>query len=160
MAQVLDSMMPGAVQQLRISVSLPGVLCGQQNHRLAILLALSAGFIDEHYEFPGQMWAYLSDGIGIMTGSMMGTSPLTVFLESAAGIEDGGRTGVTGVCRAACTNAGRSLTLLLAVPLTPQLGLPSCSHRGGLLFFCLPLLQPRLCKHPPLCDWACARACW
>lgn len=47
-------------------------------------------------EFPGQMWAFLSDGIGIITGSMMGTTPLTVYIESAAGIEDGGRTGVTG----------------------------------------------------------------
>jgi xanthine/uracil/vitamin C permease (AzgA family) len=47
-------------------------------------------------EFPGQMWAFLSDGIGIVSGSMMGTTPLTVFIESAAGIEDGGRTGLTG----------------------------------------------------------------
>lgn len=28
-------------------------------------------------EFPGQMWAFLSDGIGIVCGSMMGTTPLT-----------------------------------------------------------------------------------
>lgn len=28
-------------------------------------------------EFPGQMWAFLSDGIGIVSGSMMGTTPLT-----------------------------------------------------------------------------------
>ena len=47
-------------------------------------------------EFPGQMWAFLSDGLGIITASMMGTTPLTVYIESAAGIEDGGRTGVTG----------------------------------------------------------------
>ena len=47
-------------------------------------------------EFPGQMWAFLSDGIGIISGSMMGTTSLTVYIESAAGIEDGGRTGLTG----------------------------------------------------------------
>ncbi len=50
-------------------------------------------------EFPGQMWAFLSDGIGIITGSMMGTTPLTVYIESAAGIEDGGRTGMTGAAQ-------------------------------------------------------------
>lgn len=84
-----------------------------------------AGFIDEHYEFPGQMWAYLSDGIGIMTGSMMGTSPLTVFLESAAGIEDGGRTGVTGARRAelgvtACILVTEAEFYAVAWPLQPS----------------------------------------
>lgn len=63
------------------------------------------GFLTEDMEFPGQMWAFLSDGIGIITGSMMGTTPLTVYIESAAGIEDGGRTGVTGVC--VCGGGGR-----------------------------------------------------
>ena len=42
------------------------------------------------------MWAFLSDGLGIISGSMMGTTPLTVFIESAAGIEEGGRTGLAG----------------------------------------------------------------
>ncbi|PRW05836.1 Adenine guanine permease AZG1 [Chlorella sorokiniana] len=55
------------------------------------------GFLTETMEFPGQMWAFLSDGIGIVTGSMMGTTPLTVYIESAAGIEDGGRTGLTAL---------------------------------------------------------------
>ncbi|KAI3428804.1 hypothetical protein D9Q98_007621 [Chlorella vulgaris] len=55
------------------------------------------GFLSDSMEFPGQMWAFLSDGIGIVSGSMMGTTPLTVFIESAAGIEDGGRTGLTAV---------------------------------------------------------------
>jgi len=55
-----------------------------------------AGFLSDNMEFQGQMWAFLSDGIGIITGSMMGTTPLTVYIESAAGIEDGGRTGMTG----------------------------------------------------------------
>ena len=55
-----------------------------------------AGFLTDNMEFQGQMWAFLSDGIGIISGSMMGTTPLTVYIESAAGIEDGGRTGLTG----------------------------------------------------------------
>ena len=41
--------------------------------------------MNEQLEFPGQMWAFLSDGVGILTGSMMGTTSLTVYIESAAG---------------------------------------------------------------------------
>ncbi|GAB4816680.1 hypothetical protein N2152v2_003726 [Parachlorella kessleri] len=55
------------------------------------------GFLSEEMEFPGQMWAFLSDGVGILSGSMMGTTSLTVYVESAAGIEDGGRTGLTAI---------------------------------------------------------------
>lgn len=53
------------------------------------------------------MWAFLSDGLGIVAGSMMGTTPLTVFIESAAGIEDGGRTGLTGAACGALLPLGR-----------------------------------------------------
>jgi hypothetical protein len=41
----------------------------------------------EEMEFPGQMWAFLSDGVGILVGSMMGCTSNTVYIESAAGIE-------------------------------------------------------------------------
>jgi len=47
-------------------------------------------------EFAGQQWAFLSDGLGIISASMMGVTPVTVYMESAAGIEDGGRTGIVG----------------------------------------------------------------
>ena len=44
-----------------------------------------AGFLNESCEFPGQMWSYLSDGSAIVAGSMMGSTSLTVYIESAAG---------------------------------------------------------------------------
>ncbi|KAL6779278.1 hypothetical protein ACKKBG_A11660 [Auxenochlorella protothecoides x Auxenochlorella symbiontica] len=62
-----------------------------------VLDSVLPGFLDDAGEFPGQMWAFLADGLGILIGSMMGTTPLTVFIESAAGIEDGGRTGLTAI---------------------------------------------------------------
>lgn len=62
-----------------------------------VLDSVLPGFLDDAGEFPGQMWAFLADGVGILVGSMMGTTPLTVFIESAAGIEDGGRTGLTAI---------------------------------------------------------------
>lgn len=55
------------------------------------------GFINERKEFPKQTMAFLIDGIGIVIGSMLGTSPLTVYIESATGIKDGGRTGITAI---------------------------------------------------------------
>jgi len=54
-------------------------------------------FLNASKEFEGQQWAFLSDGLGIVAGSLMGITPLAVFIESAAGIEDGGRTGVTAI---------------------------------------------------------------
>lgn len=54
-------------------------------------------FLSDSREFAGQQWAFLSDGLGIVVGSMMGVSPLTVYIESAAGIEDGGRTGIVAM---------------------------------------------------------------
>ena len=54
-------------------------------------------FLSEEKEFAGQQWAFLSDGIGIVSASLMGITPVTVYIESAGGIEDGGRTGVTAI---------------------------------------------------------------
>ncbi len=39
-----------------------------------------AGFVDEKHNFPGSVLAYCSDGAGIVVGSLMGTSPITVFV--------------------------------------------------------------------------------
>ena len=54
-------------------------------------------FVSEKKEFKGQQWAFLSDGIGIVVSSMMGISPVAVYLESAVGIEEGGRTGIVPI---------------------------------------------------------------
>ena len=41
-------------------------------------------------------FAFTVDGIASIVGSLMGTSPVTAFIESASGIREGGRTGLTG----------------------------------------------------------------
>src|SRR6476620_2811327 len=43
----------------------------------------------------------LSDAIGTVAGAALGTSTVTSFIESAAGVEQGGRTGLTGLVVAA-----------------------------------------------------------
>ncbi|KAL6762610.1 xanthine/uracil/vitamin C permease-like protein [Haematococcus lacustris] len=60
------------------------------------------GFINHRTsEFPRQTAAFCVDGIAIIIGSLLGTSPLTVFIESATGIREGGRTGLTALTVAA-----------------------------------------------------------
>ena len=41
--------------------------------------------------------AMLVDAVGVSTGAVLGTSTITVYVESAAGVEEGGRTGLTSV---------------------------------------------------------------
>jgi len=60
-------------------------------------MAKFAGFVDEKGEFEGQYFAYMSDATAIVVGSALGTSPVTVFIESSTGIREGGRTGLTAV---------------------------------------------------------------
>ncbi|MGO8689771.1 MAG: NCS2 family permease [Thermoguttaceae bacterium] len=45
--------------------------------------------------------ALVSDAVGTVAGAALGTSTVTSFVESAAGVEHGGRTGLTALCVAA-----------------------------------------------------------
>ncbi|HVJ48181.1 NCS2 family permease [Desulfitobacterium sp.] len=56
-----------------------------------------AGLIDENGNSPAIGKAMLVDALGISFGALMGTSTITSFVESAAGIGEGGRTGLTSV---------------------------------------------------------------
>ena len=59
--------------------------------------ATRAGMVNEKGEMPKMKEALLSDAIGTVTGSLTGTSTITTFIESAAGVEAGGRTGLTAI---------------------------------------------------------------
>ena len=59
-----------------------------------------AGFIKDN-KLPRAKQAMLSDAVGTVAGAAMGTSTVTSFIESAAGVEQGGRTGLTGLVVAA-----------------------------------------------------------
>ncbi len=48
-------------------------------------------------ELPRANRALLADASGTVVGSLLGTSTVTTYIESAAGISEGGRTGLTGV---------------------------------------------------------------
>ena len=55
--------------------------------------ASRAGMVNEKGEMPNMKEALLSDAVGTVVGACTGTSTVTTFIESASGVEAGGRTG-------------------------------------------------------------------
>jgi adenine/guanine/hypoxanthine permease len=56
-----------------------------------------AGFLDQEGRLPRARQAFLADSSGAMLGAALGTSTTTAYIESAAGVEEGGRTGLTAI---------------------------------------------------------------
>ncbi|HVS03289.1 MAG TPA: NCS2 family permease [Thermoanaerobaculia bacterium] len=76
-----------------------------------------AGFTDAEGDLPGADRAFLADAVGTSVGALLGTSPVTSYVESATGVEEGGRTGLTAVVVAAMFLAALVFTpLFVAVP--------------------------------------------
>lgn len=59
-----------------------------------------AGLADEDGNFPQIKKALFSDALGTTVGSVLGTSTVTAYVESASGVASGGRTGLTSVSTA------------------------------------------------------------
>ena len=76
-----------------------------------------AGLLDERGRLPRARWALFSDASGTVVGALLGTSTITSYIESAAGVQAGGRTGLANVVTAAL--------LLLSLLLYPFLGIVS-----------------------------------
>ena len=60
-------------------------------------VATKADMLDEEGRLPGIQPALLADAVGTTVGAVMGTSTITTFVESAAGVSSGGRTGLTAL---------------------------------------------------------------
>ncbi|WP_327050813.1 NCS2 family permease [Halomicrococcus gelatinilyticus] len=56
-----------------------------------------AGFLDEDGNLPDIDKPLMADAIGTTVGGMLGTSTVTTYIESATGVEEGGRTGMTAL---------------------------------------------------------------
>lgn len=56
-----------------------------------------AGFLDENDQLPKVKQALLADAVGTTVGACLGTSTVTTFVESASGVAEGGRTGLTSL---------------------------------------------------------------
>ena len=62
--------------------------------------ASRAGMLDKDGKMPKMKEALLADAVGTVAGSLTGTSTVTTFIESASGVEAGGRTGLTALTTA------------------------------------------------------------
>lgn len=60
-------------------------------------VAGKAGMLDKDGNLPGIQKPFLVDAIGTCVGSFTGNTTITTFVESSAGVEAGGRTGLTAV---------------------------------------------------------------
>ncbi len=60
-------------------------------------VATQAGYLDKDGNLPKADKALLSDAIATTSGALLGTSTTTTYIESAAGVSEGGRTGLTGL---------------------------------------------------------------
>jgi AGZA family xanthine/uracil permease-like MFS transporter len=67
--------------------------------------------------FPHPERAFVSDAVGTVAGAAMGTSTVTSFIESAAGVEQGARTGLAGL-----TTAALFLLALFFAPIVAMVG--------------------------------------
>ena len=61
-----------------------------------------AGMMDKNGKIPHLKQALMVDAIGTTAGAMLGTSTITTFVESASGVGEGGRSGLTSFVTAVC----------------------------------------------------------
>jgi AGZA family xanthine/uracil permease-like MFS transporter len=80
-------------------------------------VGMLAGFVDKKGELPRADRAFAADAVGTTVGALLGTSPVTSYVESATGVEEGGRTGLTAVFVAGLFFLSLFLTpIFIAVP--------------------------------------------
>ena len=65
-------------------------------------VATKAKMLDENGELPNAGRALFADSIGTTLGALLGTSTVTTFVESATGVAEGGRTGLTALSAGFC----------------------------------------------------------
>ncbi len=75
-------------------------------------VASKAGMLDKDGRLPRVGKALMADAVGTVAGACMGTSTVTTFVESASGVSEGGRTGLT-----ALSTAGMFFIALFFAPL-------------------------------------------
>jgi len=86
---------------------------------LGTMLAVcrEAGMVDDQGEIPALPRMLTADALATIGGALLGTSTTTTYIESASGVADGGRTGLTAVTTAALFWLAAFFTpLIAAVP--------------------------------------------
>ncbi len=93
-----------------------------------------AELLDENGQLPRFRQVLGMDALAACTGAVLGTSTVGLYLESAAGVEAGGRTGLTGLVVAIC--------FLLALPLHPIISIiPAVATAPALMMVGVLMMQ-------------------
>lgn len=80
-------------------------------------VASKADMLDKEGKLPHIKGALMADAVGTSVGALFGTSTTTTFVESAAGVAEGGRTGLTAVVAAVLFGLSLFLSpIFLAIP--------------------------------------------
>lgn len=88
--------------------------------------ASQADMLDENGKLPGIRGALMADAVATTAGAVLGTSTVTTFVESASGVAEGGRTGLTSLTTA--------ILFLLSLFLSPVfLAIPSFATAPALI---------------------------
>lgn len=104
---------------------------------LGTLLGVSAraGLLDEQGNLPEIEKPMLADALATIIGALLGTTTTGTFIESAAGVEEGGRTGLTAI-----VVAGLFLAALFFAPLFTAV--PAIAYGPALIIVGLLMLSP------------------
>ncbi len=99
-------------------------------------LTRNTSIVDENGDMPNMKEALTVDGAATVIGAGLGTTNVTTYVESAVGIGEGGRTGLTAVIS--------GLLMLCFLPLAPLINLiPTVATTGALFFVGLTLFPKR-----------------
>lgn len=98
-------------------------------------VASKANMLDEDGKLPRVGKALMADAVGTVAGACLGTSTVTTFVESASGVAEGGRTGLTALSTA--TMFGLSLFF---APLFTMI--PSAATASALVIVGLFMMSP------------------
>jgi len=97
-----------------------------------------AGFLNKEGNLPEVEKPMLADSLATIAGALLGTTTTGTFIESAAGIEEGGRTGLTAVVTA--------ILFLLALFFAPVFtAVPALAYGPALIVVGLLMLSPIAC---------------
>lgn len=94
-----------------------------------------ANMLDADGQIPNVKKAFYADAMGTLSGAIFGTSAVTTYVESASGVSEGGRTGMTSLVTAGCF----ALAILFA-PLF--LSIPGAATAPVLILVGLMMLDP------------------
>lgn len=94
-----------------------------------------AGFLDKDGKLPRVGKALMADAIGTVAGACLGTSTVTTYVESAAGVAGGGRTGLTSLA-----TAGMFALALFFAPLFTMI--PAAATGPALVIVGLFMMSP------------------